>query len=158
MYLSKAACMLRVHVLCFTCLHQANLTAKIQILGVDTIQMLPNFVTKLWLTLGEAARKICGMETPFCGVTFEIWFSHLSHPQNSSFLSRDPICSIPFYWATRGIKILMNMHLLKYWVNYKKPKILGNHCPKVQYCYLRQYYYLIIRSLVSWVWLIYLNS
>lgn len=117
----------------------------------------PN-VTKLWPTLGEAARKRCGMETHFCGVTFEIRFSRLSHPQNSSFLSRDPICSIPFYWATRGIKILMNMHLLKYWVNYKKPKILSNHCPKVQYCYLRQYYYLIIRSLVSWLWLIYLNS
>lgn len=40
-------------VLCFTCLHQANLTAKIRILGADTIQVLPNFVTKLWPTLGR---------------------------------------------------------------------------------------------------------
>lgn len=56
-YLSRAACMLRVYVLCFTCLHQASLSAKIQILGVDTIQVLPNFVTKLWPTLGKWGSK-----------------------------------------------------------------------------------------------------
>lgn len=89
-----------LRVLCFTCLHKTNLPAKIRILGVDTIQVLPNFVPH-WIS--EAARERRGVEVPSRGITFEICVSHLSHPQNSSFLSMDPIFNIPFYWAARTI-------------------------------------------------------
>lgn len=101
-----------LYVLCFTCLHKTNLTAKIGILGVDTIQVLPNFVIKLWPTLGKWVRKKkmwsrrTFLWSYVCNLCFSLVppnSSFLNLSQNSCCLSMDSICSIPFYWAARSI-------------------------------------------------------